>query len=134
MSITTHEQVNVHVERREDDIYIINAQQGSNETVDEWMAHAEDIYSQHETTQETIMILAGLDTTPSPPLAHAMQAAQRLISRHPRLPPGRIAFISHDAATSLFGTLAQINRLRIEVRFFKPEQRDDAIAWLKEAL
>jgi hypothetical protein len=65
------------------------------------------------------------------PLNHAFQKMQPLAHRYPAIQRARIAIIVPP--TPLLGTISKIIRTVTPMRFYKPGERNQALAWLREA-
>ena len=64
------------------------------------------------------------------PLNHAFQKMQPLVSQYPAIRQARIAIIVPPSP--LVGTISKILRTVTPMRFYKPGERNQALAWLRE--
>jgi hypothetical protein len=64
------------------------------------------------------------------PLNHAFQKMHPLVSQYPAIRQARIAIIVPP--NPLIGTISKIIRTVTPMRFYKPGERNQALAWLRE--
>lgn len=103
------------------------------QAIDEWIALSEQALQEVGTANRFVQLVDATIVT-GLPLAYAYQQVKLLESRYAHIEEWRIAFLLQQS-TMRYMINAYIKMLKMAVvgQFFAPNQRDEAIAWLREA-
>jgi uncharacterized protein YukJ len=106
---------------------------GSNETLDQWLYHIDQIFAQHLQEQLLrVLYVSQRDLLPSIP--SMMARVRMLYKRHPVRPPVRQVIIyDNPRMVSILNVFVQVSNItgRVDAtRFFSKAQRQEALEWL----
>ena len=128
-----------HIQHRHDegiDIYHFN--RVTRDALDEFFTFIDPIYAKHiQAYQDKVPLCYVMDLTDSGmfPVKHVMERAVKLIGQYEYQPVHYIAYvIANTQDVMLINILKQLTARNLSHtrKVFKPEQLDEAIAWLKE--
>jgi hypothetical protein len=114
-----------------DKTYEIVFHRSSNAAVDEWMAHVERLHA-GLTAADTARWLLDASQTGDLPMLHVLRRSQEYVRAHPDRPMTRTATLYRGGSVRLllnFTRWMQGSR-REQARFFTPDEREAALAWL----
>lgn len=124
----------IHYTLHENGIYEFRFEKASRKSVDELY----EVLEKHLFMQpypDSVLLL--IDTTNGiyPPLRHLFSATQEFNRKYKDAPPGYTAVLSNpnvllSLTDAFMRTLSKFTTGYNSLRFFKEEQRDEAIAWL----
>jgi cobyrinic acid a,c-diamide synthase len=101
----------------------------SHQAVDEWLAMLEVIQRDHDDSRLLRVLVDATSGVPS--LNYAFQRSQEFIRRNPQRHASRFAFLVDNTFTFIINSFIQMLRSSTEtVRLFRPEQHEEALAWL----
>lgn len=102
------------------------------EAVDEYFAHFERAIGDTPAGATLRCLTNGTLITKTQPIGYMFARTRRALTRFSHRPIYRVAIISHDTSmVALMDTLFRaLARGRDKLRFFKAEQRQEAIDWL----
>jgi hypothetical protein len=115
----------------EGDIHEFVFREGNRQAVDDWISQTEAIL--RATQADRFYQLVDSSNVSDVPLSYAYQRIKTLSPQYEFVRYWRVAFL-HSHSTLVFLVNTYINMLRrlIKARFFVPEEREAAIAWLRE--
>jgi len=99
--------------------------------IDAWITQVEVILKATPSDQQ-VMYIFDVTQTSVPPLAYALRRVKDVHHRFPNRPYARVAFVMNSGfLISLVETfVATLRSQRDLVRFFRADQRHEAVAWL----
>lgn len=105
--------------------------EGNRQAIDEWISQTEAILQ--ATQADSFYQLVDASSVRDVPLSYAYQRIKTLSPQYEHVRYWRVAFIhSHSALVFLVNTYINMLRRPIKAHFFVPEEREAAIAWLRE--
>lgn len=121
---TYHKNENIH------EMYFTQSSRGA---VDEWVMLMTAIYK-HITDKDSVRLLLDISDSGVLPLNYAIGQGRKWSNSLVIHPEARLAFLYRsDALRSLANTLLSALRMgHLRVRFFEPNNREGAVAWLCE--
>lgn len=111
-------------------IYSLTINGSSQAAVDEFVSHLDQIYLERKGIP-TLYFLLDMSQVRLP-ITYTMHRARELLALHPNRPGTYTAFIVRSNVIALLDGLIKLVRTqnKDQVRFFKPTDRERAIAWL----
>ncbi|MDX1995257.1 MAG: STAS/SEC14 domain-containing protein [bacterium] len=101
----------------------------SRQVVDEWLAQLEILRAARQPGEPFLMLVDS--TVGIVPLTYAFQRGRSFADRFPQRQSSRIALLIDNTFISIVNSFIQMLRSSTEiVRLFRPDQREEAIAWL----
>jgi hypothetical protein len=101
----------------------------SRQVVDEWLAQLEILRAARQPGDPFLMLVDS--TVGIVPLTYAFQRGRSFADRFPQRQSSRIALLIDNTFISIVNSFIQMLRSSTEtVRLFRPDQREEAIAWL----
>ncbi len=113
------------------DLHVFIFNESSRRALDEWHHSLQAIFPQYQQGKICKMLLDITDSGMQP-MGYAMQKARKLQRELGTLPHTRYAFLHQpNALTTMINTFFEILRTRGELRFFRADERDQALEWLQ---
>jgi len=121
--------------RHPDGIHEIIYNEVSREAVDQYMTHLDNIMSITPKEQTLRLLSNGTKVIEMQPITYMMSRFRGVMQKHPQRPAVRVAILygSVRFIDLVNGLFRMFVRGRDGMRFFKAEERDEAIAWLHES-
>ncbi len=118
-----------------DGIHEIIYNEVSREAVDQYMNHFDYIISITPKDQTLLLLSNGTKVVEMQPVTYMMSRFRAVMQKYPQRPAIRVAILygSVRFIDLVNGLFRMFVRGRDRMRFFKAEERDEAIAWLHES-